>query len=298
MTGRRGLLTRVVYRDTRGIDAVEVKYTYNSSGSLTSMTNPKGLESRLEYTDDFADGMDRNALAFATRVTTNGVVSAASYDFGTGKLARRSVIQSDPKKNRVRTFRYDTAGRLIEKANLTTGVVAKISFDPDGAVQTTTVSRKEFTRSSISVRDGVGRVRAFADSNPASPGGYQGAAVVRNAFGTPLFATNILYFDAAWRSLGRASVAKASHLAKLAGVVGSWFEATVKANEPEIATRTTTTGSTTTTGAMTIIGAGPISRVVSRTTDWTARIGIRTVGRGPGATASPRYTRNSSPQAC
>jgi RHS repeat-associated protein len=92
-------------------------YTYDDTGNVVATTDPGGHTTQYSYTDNFADGINRDSLAYVTQVTmpdTNSPnlahhVTKAQYDANTG-LSLKIWDQN----NQATTFTYDGALRPLQ----------------------------------------------------------------------------------------------------------------------------------------------------------------------------------------
>ena len=154
---------------------LNISNTYNDLGDLLSTTDALNNTTNFSYTDNFSDGVNRNALAFVTQIThptTNGVAhverkqyywntslpaTACGQNFPAGTTCTNTatIPQSDYTK-----FSYDSVNRPL---NITRGDGGQTNYSYNDTVQPLNVSVTSSITSSSSlaktaVFDGLGRV--------------------------------------------------------------------------------------------------------------------------------------------
>ena len=182
----------------------ETRYQYDDLGNVLSMKDPGGHATSHSYTDNFSDGINRNALAYVTQTTspqTGSVthIEGRRYFFSTGQVER---ITDQNNKNTSFTYDYmsrplqtdfpdggqekycythdpngqcfipgEFATRKTVKHNASTNIVSKTVLDNLGRVAQTQLTDPDCTAGPIKMDiayDTIGR--KASQSNPYCPG--------------------------------------------------------------------------------------------------------------------------------
>ena len=192
--GGLGLLTQVAkWRNTDGA-LLTTNYTW-WTGGMTQTTDPNGNVTNYDYTDNYADGVNRNSGAYPTtitRVNPNGTASVVKkqYYWGSGLDAATCgqnfggsnctvglTSQADYTYST-----YDLMGRPTSTISGDGGFSSTCYSDVSGAscyssTYPLTLTASEaiasgLTKTSISTQDGIGRTtRSHFLSDPACSGG-------------------------------------------------------------------------------------------------------------------------------
>jgi RHS repeat-associated protein len=160
--------------------------TYNTAGSVISMTDAAGHTTTVGY----ADSNSGNSFAYPTSVTNaDGGVATSQYDYDLGLMTQ---IQAPPpqgfSQGPAMTRQYDAAGRLSQITNTVNGAYTRFVYSPSRMwiEQFATVQDGAGEAFSIQVFDGAGRVRAAAHDHPTGTSGstpYSGAFTVYDNMG-------------------------------------------------------------------------------------------------------------------
>jgi YD repeat-containing protein len=170
---------------------------YNAAGSVLFKRNALGQTTSISYADSYADGGNaRNTLAYPTTVTDPANFSlSAQYNYDMGVVVRAQ----DP-KGAFTTTVYDTAGRIERSTNGISGAYTRYVYGQSGdwVQQFMTVEIGQPEAYSITVFDGMGRVRATAGDHPGSAGGYRGQFTFYDVMGRASSRTNPAEITGGW----------------------------------------------------------------------------------------------------
>ncbi len=174
----RGHINRVRRYDVTGAanNYVETRIGYNTAGGVIFTRDPDGHQTNVSYTDVFYQGVNRDAFgrptfAYPTSITDPGnFASTVEYNYDTGAATRNT----NPKGASLKT-RYDAAGRITRTARFDgateQGYMRRVYPADMGLVQSFTLYDTGLAEAySASVLDGLGQVRATAQSNPTTGG--------------------------------------------------------------------------------------------------------------------------------
>jgi RHS repeat-associated protein len=161
---------------------------YNMAGSQVFAQDAEGNKTQIEYTDSFSDGVNRNTLAYPTKlIDADNYASTVQYDYRLGKVTYTKA----PKGAEVET-KYDSAGRPTLVTNKFNGAYKQFVYpESQDFVQTfETVQSINKPIYSLQVLDGGGRVRSVATELPGSAGGYSGQQMIYDVMGRLIARTN------------------------------------------------------------------------------------------------------------
>jgi YD repeat-containing protein len=200
----RGNLNRVRRWDVTAQDDVNKSVAstvgYNTSGSVIFSRDPLNHQKSISYTDSFSDSVNRNTLAYPTRVTDADNYSSTVqyiYDFG-------AVKRSQDPKGAAEVNTYDSIGRLAQSTNEANSAYTRYVYSPNHlSVQSyTTVNDLSSEFYQIAVVDGHGRMRGAASELPGSVGGYKAQNYEYNIMGRLVRQTNPTEIDVNWSPKG------------------------------------------------------------------------------------------------
>ncbi|HKV35652.1 MAG TPA: S8 family serine peptidase [Pyrinomonadaceae bacterium] len=181
-------------------------YCYNTTGSVTTITDPLSRSISFSYIDAFSDAVNRNTFAYPTTVTdADGFQAKTKYNFDFG--ASTWIQTPSPNAGQTaptRTMTYDSAARLQQITNGVNGAYVRWVY-PSGStsVQTfSTVVAGAGEAYSVAVLDGAGRVRATAADHLGSTGLYSAQHFVSDKIGRLVQQSNPTEVNASWTPVG------------------------------------------------------------------------------------------------
>jgi RHS repeat-associated protein len=174
-------------------------YTYNTTGSVTAITDPLWRTSTISYTDSFSDAVNRNTFAYPTTITDPDNFSTTvqyNYDFS-------GVTRTQDPKGTVQTRTYDSFGRTDRITNQTSTAYVRYVYGAPGYIQTySTIQNGAGEAYGITYFDGAGRVRAAGADHPGSTGGYSGRLIFYDVMGRMSQQTNPAEMNGSWVPAG------------------------------------------------------------------------------------------------
>lgn len=181
-------------------------YCYNTTGSVTTITDPLWRSTSFSYTDAFSDGVNRNTFAYPTTVTdADGFQAQMKYNFDFG--ASTWIQTPSPNAGQTaptQTMTYDGAARLQQITNGVNGAYVRWVY-PSGSssVQTfSTIVAGAGEAYSVAVSDGAGRVRATAADHLGSTGLYSAQHFIYDKIGRLVQQSNPTEVNASWTPVG------------------------------------------------------------------------------------------------
>jgi YD repeat-containing protein len=203
----RGNLNRKLRWDVTHQDdeskASEYETGYNTSGSVVFTRDPLDHKTDVSYADSFSDGQnDRNTYAYPTTVTEpENPPSTVQYNYNFGAMTRAQ----DPKGAAV-TRDYDEAGRIKQITNVVNGAYTKYVYAPDQRQVESFTTINDLNPANelrtVTVFDGLDRVRATASDHPGSVGGYKAQYNVYDVMGRLTQKTNPTEINGSWQAVG------------------------------------------------------------------------------------------------
>lgn len=189
--------------------------SYNTTGSVTAVTDPLWRVTSISYTDSFSDAVNRNTFAYPTTVTNpDNFSSTAQYNYDFGAVTRRQ----DP-KGAVQTTTYDGAARTDQITNQTSGSGAYVRYvyesggSAGGAIKTfSTIQNGAGEAYEVDYFDGAGRVRASGGDNPGSSSGWLAHFTFYDVMGRESQRTNPAEINGSWVPTGDDAAGWASTL--------------------------------------------------------------------------------------
>jgi RHS repeat-associated protein len=190
--GAKGLLTSVSkWRNTNGGAWLTTSYQYNAPyGNVTQETDPNGNVTTYSYTDNYADGINRNSSAFLTKTTDPlGHVSQSQYYWGSGLAAAScgenfsgTCATGLTSGADYSSYTYDLMGRQISATTGDGGQTTTCFSDWGGSgcsaqgyplqVTSNETIASGVTKTSIVTLDGEAKtVRSQLNSDPSCSGG-------------------------------------------------------------------------------------------------------------------------------
>ncbi|MCI0724287.1 MAG: hypothetical protein L0338_35790 [Acidobacteria bacterium] len=175
--GNPTVVTR--YSDAAGPSGAQTtQLVYDSLGNLRTSTDPGGHATTFSYTDNFTDGLNRDALAYVTQITypttttetgTVNHIERRQYYFSTGGLAAScgqnfpaaspcAASYSPPQPDYVK-LTYDTLNR-VQVVTRGDGGQTTLNYD-DSTPAVTETTKIDATMNLVrkSIFDGLGRVK-------------------------------------------------------------------------------------------------------------------------------------------
>jgi len=212
----RGNLTLVSRYDVTDIANESKKLIarmgYDTNGSLIFTRDHLGHQTNLSYTDSFKDNINRNTFAYPTVVTppledgenAESFSSTSQYSYDLGALTRtKGPAPAGQAQGAIQTFEYDGVGRVSRVNNVNNGAYRRFVYDPAGAVKTfSTIQTGAPEAYSVTVYDGMGRVRATGGDNPNSAGGYRGQYIEYDLMGRVFRQSNPSEMTGSWATAG------------------------------------------------------------------------------------------------
>jgi YD repeat-containing protein len=183
--------------------ASESETGYNTSGSVIFTRDPLDHQASFSYADSFSDEQnDRNTYAYPTTTTDpGGISSTAQYNYYFGAVTRTQ----DPKGAAV-TRTYDMAGRIERKTNVVNGAYTRYVYSADQrqVESFTTINdlnpANEFR--SVTIFDGLDRVKATTADHPGSVGQYKAQVNFYDVMGRLVEQTNPTEINGSWQPAG------------------------------------------------------------------------------------------------
>jgi YD repeat-containing protein len=176
-TVSRGNLTKSISRCFSGSGICSqgdstTTYSYDETGQVTSMTDPRGKTTTYNFTDNYTGGSyGANTNARLTSVTDAlGYTTSYAYDYSSGQLTRAT----DPNSQST-TYVYNDSFSRPTQANYPDGGQTTISYNdspPSPSVTTTRLLSSNPSSSIITTKvlDGMGHpVRTILSSDPSGP---------------------------------------------------------------------------------------------------------------------------------
>lgn len=163
VSGARGNLTSVTTWSNGAYASDPVSsYTYYDTGMVRTITDPEGHVTTFDYTDNFSDATNHNAVAFVKTVT-----NAASQVVSTNKYHWPSAVQTESKdvNNQTTTFTYDSMLRPLVASYPDGGSVTNSYDDTNKWVQVETLLATGVVKTSYAKYDSYGRVNRTGTYN-------------------------------------------------------------------------------------------------------------------------------------
>jgi len=182
--------------------AAEYETGYNTSGSVIFTRDPLDHQTSVSFADSFSDGQNRNTYAYPTTATDPDNFSSTvqyNYDFG-------AVTRTEDPKGAAVTRTYDAAGRIERTTNVVNGAYTRYVYAPDQrqVESFTTINdldpANEFR--TVTVFDGLDRVRATASDHPTSVGQYKAQYNVYDVMGRLASQSKPTEVDSDWSPSG------------------------------------------------------------------------------------------------
>jgi RHS repeat-associated protein len=197
----RGNLSLIRHTDATATSNYQnTLFGYNTTGSVTSVTDPLLRQSTISYTDSFSDAVNRNTFAYPTKVTDPAAFSSfTQYNYDFGALTRTQ----DP-KGAVQTISYDASGRRDRITNQSSGAYTRWVY----STANTFVSAFSTIEAGLgeafegTAFDGAGRPRATQMDLPGSTGGYSAVMTSYDVMGRPTKGSNPTEMTALWVPAG------------------------------------------------------------------------------------------------
>jgi len=175
-------------------EAVTSSVLYNTAGAPVKQITPGSTantvrEVKIDYTDVFSDGYNRNTFAYPTKITDpadNFSEVKYRYDIGANVRAKSPAPAGNTRgKETTRTF--DSLGRLEEQTIVNSGAYTRYARpNPDDGTQIkvfTTVTAGAGEAVTETYSDGAGRVRANRSELPGSAVRWSGTLVEYDILG-------------------------------------------------------------------------------------------------------------------
>src|SRR6266498_5932054 len=205
----RGNLNRKLRWDVTDPDteskASEYETGYNTSGSVIFTRDPLNHETTVSYTDSFSDAQNnRNTYAYPTTMTVTDPDTISSsvqynYDFG-------AVTRTQNPKGAAVTRTYDAAGRIERTTNVVNGAYTRYVYAPDQRQVESFTTIKDLDPANefrtVTVFDGLDRVRATASDHPTSVGQYKAQYNVYDVMGRLASQSKPTEVDSDWSPSG------------------------------------------------------------------------------------------------
>lgn len=153
---------------------IEFKWAYNTSGSVTLTRDMRWHQQFFSYTDNFADGVNRNTFAYPTTVSdADGNNSSAQYRYDLGAVMRtQGPPPAGNTQGAIQAMEYDAAGRIQRVNTVNNSAYRRYVYGSNYVQSFATVRDLNTEDYAIKVFDGAGRVRATAAYHIGSAGGY------------------------------------------------------------------------------------------------------------------------------
>ncbi len=180
--------------------AVQHTIGYTIAGAPIFTRDGLGHQTTISYADSFADGINRNTLAYPTTATDpDNYSSTMQYDYDWGVVTRTQ----DP-KGAAQAMSYDGAGRAERITNLVNGAYTRWTHPANLAHREQFTTRQEGPGEDYSVDflDGAGRVRAKSGYHDGSAGQWRAQFIQHDVMGRATAQTNMTEIDAGWIPAG------------------------------------------------------------------------------------------------
>jgi len=185
--------------------ATEVKYAYNTNGSLAFTRDQLGCQTVFNYQDSFSDSNNsRNTFAYPTTVTDAGNTSSTmQYNFDFGAVTRtQGPPPAGQSQGAIQTFTYDGAGRIERVTVTNTGAYTRYVYGPNYVLNYSSVNSVADNAYSGRLFDGAGRLTAQSANHPGSTGGYIGQLTTYDVMGRAIQQSKPTEITAAWVPAG------------------------------------------------------------------------------------------------
>jgi RHS repeat-associated protein len=185
-----------------GAKTHEFKLGYNTSGSVTFTRDALWHVTSFDYTDAFADGVNRNTFAYQTKITDpDGFNTTSQYNFDFGGVTQKQT--PSPNSGQAApytTILYDSVGRITEAYNSVNGATQEWVYPLSHTyVQYyENIDQNYNVAYSWQVFDGAGRVRGIAGDHYGSVGGYRGQYITYDNMGRQSGVSNPLEINNTW----------------------------------------------------------------------------------------------------
>ena len=182
--------------------AAEYETGYNTSGSVIFTRDPLDHQTSVSFADSFSDGQNHSTFAYPTTMTDPDTFPSTvqyNYDFG-------SVTRTQNPKGAAMTRTYDAAGRIERTTNVVNGAYTRYVYAPDQrqVESFTTINdlnpANEFR--TVTVFDGLDRVRATVSDHPTSVGQYKAQYNVYDVMGRLASQSKPTEVDSDWSPSG------------------------------------------------------------------------------------------------
>lgn len=175
---------------------------YNTSGSVIFAKDGLGHQTQIKYDDFFSDSINRNTLAFPTKlIDPDSYESSIQYNYDLGLTTK----SRNPKGAEIENT-FDLIGRLERTTNKVNGAYTRYVYSSNQTSIQSFTTIKDLDLASeyfqITLLDGHGRTRAAASTHPTSIGGMKAQLFVFDQIGRQIRQTNPTEIDTSWNSTG------------------------------------------------------------------------------------------------
>ena len=208
----RGNLSSERQYDTLNLSQFQTNSaTYNTQGSIITITDSGSHVTRVEYDDLFSDGATHNTLAYPTKVkdadwnagsgANNFSTVKYNFDFG-ARTQVRGPIPAGQTQGLIQTFSYDSAGRVQQVQNENNWSYTRYYYGPNYVQSWSSVNNIADESYAIQIFDGLGRVIGAATNHPNSTGGYSAQTASYDVMGHTLKQSNPTEINVNWTPTG------------------------------------------------------------------------------------------------
>jgi YD repeat-containing protein len=205
----RGNLTSITRFDAtdpnNSTKAVKSEVGYNITGAVMFQKDPLGHQASVSYAESFSDNNNnRNTFAYPTTVTDpDGFSSSLQYTFDFGARTR---VQGPPPAGQaqgvIQTYTYDNAARLQQVTTANNNSYRRYVYGPYYVQSYSTVNNVADDTYAIQTFDGAGRVIGAASNHPGSVGNYKAQMTVYDLLGRVVKQSNPTEITAGWAPTG------------------------------------------------------------------------------------------------
>ncbi len=208
----RGNLTSTTRWDVTGQTAsVTSNVKYNTAGAAVAQITPGSTSGttrqvKIDYTDSFNDGANRNTFAYPSRLTDPaGNFSEVKYRYDIGaNVWAKSPAPANNTSGKETSRLFDSVGRLERQTVLNNGAYSRYEY-PLSGVQSkvfATITSGAGEALSESWTDGAGRVRQSRTELPNSAGGWTGTLIEYDILGQVKRQSVPTEVDGSWSPAG------------------------------------------------------------------------------------------------
>ena len=175
-------------------------FAYNTTGSVTSTTDPLWHQTNFSYADSFSDSVNRNTFAYPTTVTDpDGYGSSVQYNFDFGaKTSAQGPPPAGQSQGVIQTIAYDSAARMQQVTTVNTGAYTRYVYGPNYMQSFSSVNNVADDAYAISVFDGLGRSMGTVTNHPGSVGGYRMVGIIYDLMGRAVKQSNPTEINGSW----------------------------------------------------------------------------------------------------